>query len=482
MIYRTYLRCFTLALMLTMSFGLLNAQDPKKGETLFIDNCAACHVKDMKNNMTGPALGGVEERWAKFPKSELYAWIRNSAGVLADASLKSNSYAKGLYAEYKNTNMTAFPNLSDDDVASLLVYIKNMAEAGCATPPCAVPTPANAVAAGDKTESKEAGSGSVLLWALAFVLVLATILLARYINSLSRLASQKAGEAPVEEKSFLQIVLNPTVVRLLIFGLVIVGGYTTVNNAIGLGRQQNYAPEQPIKFSHELHAGKNAIDCQYCHDGARRSKHAVIPATNTCMNCHTLIKKGPEYGTAEILKIYAAAGFNPLNSSYFSESVTADERLKEYEKWLKEANKDNKSISSSEISSQLANAKPMIGKPVNWVKIHNLPDHAYFNHAQHVTVGKVACQDCHGKVEEMKLVKQHAPLSMGWCVNCHRQTKVKFDDNAYYKAETEKSGNGDQIKSHKMYEQYHKEIKSGKRNNGVTVEEIGGLECQKCHY
>ena len=478
MIFRTFLRCFTLALMLTLGFNWANAQDPKKGEALFKDNCASCHSRDMKKDMTGPALAGVADRWSKFPKSELYDWIRNSSGVLADASYKSHSYAKGLYASYNGTVMTPFPALTDEDIEGLLVYIKNMAESGCAAPPCATTAAVatnNSAPAGEK---KEAGSGSMILWAFAFVLVLATILLARYINSLNRLAQQKAGEQPIEEKSFFQIVLNPTVVRILIFALVIVGGYTTVNNAIGLGRQQNYAPDQPIKFSHELHAGKNGIDCQYCHDGARRSKHAVIPATNTCMNCHTAVQIGPEYGTAEILKIYAASGFNPISNKtpeygqYFKESVSAEERLEVYKKWLKEANKDNKAVTDREINAQLAAAKPMVGKPVNWVKIHNLPDHAYFNHAQHVTVGKVACQDCHGKVEEMALVKQHAPLSMGWCVNCHRQTKVKFDENTYYSAET---------KSHKMYEQYHNEVKSGKRN-GVTVEEIGGLECQKCHY
>jgi cytochrome c2 len=464
--------------MLTLGFNWANAQDPKKGEALFKDNCASCHSRDMKKDMTGPALAGVADRWSKFPKSELYDWIRNSSGVLADASYKSHSYAKGLYASYNGTVMTPFPALTDEDIEGLLVYIKNMAESGCAAPPCATTAAVatnNSAPAGEK---KEAGSGSMILWAFAFVLVLATILLARYINSLNRLAQQKAGEQPIEEKSFFQIVLNPTVVRILIFALVIVGGYTTVNNAIGLGRQQNYAPDQPIKFSHELHAGKNGIDCQYCHDGARRSKHAVIPATNTCMNCHTAVQIGPEYGTAEILKIYAASGFNPISNKtpeygqYFKESVSAEERLEVYKKWLKEANKDNKAVTDREINAQLAAAKPMVGKPVNWVKIHNLPDHAYFNHAQHVTVGKVACQDCHGKVEEMALVKQHAPLSMGWCVNCHRQTKVKFDENTYYSAET---------KSHKMYEQYHNEVKSGKRN-GVTVEEIGGLECQKCHY
>lgn len=475
MTHRTFVRCFTLALMLALTFNWANAQDPKKGEALFKDNCASCHSRDMKKDMTGPALAGFEERWAKFPKEELYAWIRNSSGVIANGALKSNSYAKGLYASYNNAVMTPFPNLSDDDIASMLVYITNVASAGCAEPPCAVAAVATNTVS---TEKKEDDNSSIVLWALAFVLVFSTILLARYVNNLNRLAQQRMGLEPDDEKTFFQIVLNPTVVKILVFALVIVGGYTTVNNAIGLGRQQNYEPAQPIKFSHALHAGQNGIDCQYCHDGARRSKHSVIPATNTCMNCHTAIQMGPEHGTAEILKIYASSGFNPISTKtpehgqYFKESVSSDERLKVYRQWLKEANIENKAITDREIDTQLAAAKSMIAKPINWVKIHNLPDHAYFNHAQHVTVGKVACQDCHGKVEEMVVVKQYAPLSMGWCINCHRQTKVKFDENGYYNSET---------KTHKMYEQYHTEIKEGNRN-AVTVEEIGGLECQKCHY
>ena len=196
------------------------------------------------------------------------------------------------------------------------------------------------------------------------------------------------------------------------------------------------------------------------------------------MNCHTAVQNGPEHGTAEILKIYASSGFNPISNKtpefgqYFKSDVPAEKRLEIYKRWLKEANKDKKTVSEIEINSQLAAAKPLIGKPINWIKIHNLPDHVYFNHSQHVSVGKVACQDCHGKIEEMAVVKQHAPLSMGWCVNCHRQTKVKFDENGYYNSKTN---------THVMYERYHNEIKSGKRN-AVTVEEIGGLECQKCHY
>jgi cytochrome c2 len=475
MIYQNLVRCLSVALLSILMLNGTFAQDAKHGKELFLANCASCHSVDMKKDLTGPALGGVEERWAEFPREELYAWIRNSQGLIADNSAAAQPYASGLYQTWGSV-MTPFPALKDADMEDLLLFIKNKYEQGCAEPPCADVAVAENVGGPGTTTGEEPGTSPAILWALALILVFGTILLARYINNLNRLAAQKTGSEPVAEKSFLEIVLNPTVVRILVFALVILGGYTTVNNAIGLGRQQNYAPEQPIKFSHQLHAGKNGIDCQYCHDGARRSKHAVIPGMNTCMNCHTAVNVGPEHGTAEILKIYASTGFNPISNktpehgAYFDEAVDAETRTKIYKQWLEEANKDNEAIGEREINKQLAAAKSFYGKTVEWIRIHNLPDHAYFNHSQHVSVGKVACQDCHGAVEEMAVVKQHAPLSMGWCVNCHRQTNVKFDENGYYNSD-----------DYKMYEQYHKELTDGDRK-GVTVEDIGGLECQKCHY
>ncbi len=474
MIYQNLMRCFSVVLLSVLMLNGTFAQDIaqlKHGKELFLANCASCHSVDMKKDLMGPALGGVQERWSAFPE-ELYAWINNSQGLLANAASPANGYAQELYSAWNKSNMTAFPALKKEDIDDILSFIEVKYTQGCIEPPCGGVATAEATT----VAGEDAGTSPAVLWALAFILVLGTILLARYINNLNRLAAQKTGAEPVAEKSFLEIVLNPTVVRILIFALVILGGYTTVNNAIGLGRQQDYAPEQPIKFSHELHAGKNGIDCQYCHDGARRSKHAVIPGMNTCMNCHTAVNVGPEHGTAEILKIYASTGFNPISNktpehgAYFDESVDAETRTKIYKQWLEEANKDNEAIGDREISKQIAAAKPFYGKTVEWIRIHNLPDHAYFNHAQHVSAGQVACQDCHGAVEEMAIVKQHAPLSMGWCINCHRQTNVKFKDNGYYNAD-----------DYKMYEQYHQEITDGKRA-GVTVEDIGGLECQKCHY
>jgi len=181
-----------------------------------------------------------------------------------------------------------------------------------------------------------------------------------------------------------------------------------------LGRTKNYMPDQPIKFSHKVHAGQNKTDCKYCHSSAMFSKSAGIPSSNLCLNCHSVVKVGTRSGKFEINKIYRA----------------------------------EKS-----------------GQSIPWIRIHNLPEHVFFSHAQHVGAGKVACRTCHGKVEEMDIVKQFSDLSMGWCVNCHRQTKVNFKDNHYYDS----------------YKKLHDDLKSGKIDK-VTVEQIGGIDCMKCHY
>jgi hypothetical protein len=193
---------------------------------------------------------------------------------------------------------------------------------------------------------------------------------------------------------------------------------------MGVGLEQGYQPEQPIAFSHALHAGENQIDCQYCHYGAEKGKHSNIPSVSLCMNCHMYVQEGSKYGTEEIDKIYAAVGFDRETSQY----------IDGYEQ-----------------------------KPVKWVRIHNLPDLAYFNHAQHVNAGNIECQTCHGPVQEMEEVYQYSPLTMGWCINCHRETEVDVKDNGYY-------------------EEMHEKLKAKHGDGKITVEMIGGLECGKCHY
>lgn len=438
----------------------LTAQDLDAGKAVFGANCAACHARDMKTKMTGPALGGVKERWADFGGQEaLYAWIRNSQALIGEG----NERAVSLFAEYNNSVMTAFLNLSDDDIANVLAYVNGVND-GVYPPP----------SEGDPTNDTSVAAEKDNTWlyvGLSVVLLLLALILARIVANLNDMIKVKETGVAPEPKSLMETLTSKGVIAFVLFAITVVGGYYTVNNAISLGRQQGYQPVQPINFSHKTHAGDQQIDCQYCHDGARRSKHSVIPAANTCMNCHKAVKVGSQYGTAEITKIYASIGYDPTTDQYIPdyEDLTNDELGEYYKPWISEngtgdgAEDEWEAIVASLTDEEVGDTK--VAGPINWVRIHNLPDHVYFNHSQHVTVGGLECQTCHGTVEEMEVLEQYAPLSMGWCVNCHRQTEVQFAGNEYYKS----------------YELYHQQLEEGSRNK-VTVEEIGGLECQKCHY
>ena len=195
-----------------------------------------------------------------------------------------------------------------------------------------------------------------------------------------------------------------------------------------------YAPVQPIDYSHKLHAGTLGIDCQYCHSSVEKSRHAGIPSTNICMNCHTAVNEGrSDAGTAEIAKIYAAVGWDPSTMSYTGET-----------------------------------------EPVRWVKVHVLPDHAYFNHAQHVAVAGLDCRECHGPIdEEMTVAEQWAPLTMGWCIDCHGRSEVQMAGNGYYDEVMHRLTND---------ELGHRELMKYLEDDKITVKELGGWECAKCHY
>ena len=472
MIYKSLV--FRLLLLSCFSFLTINTVSADKqsidlGKGLFKANCAQCHNRNMKDDLTGPALGGAKDRWEN--EEVLYSWIRNSQGLVATG----NEYAVNLYNTWNKSPMNPFPNLKDEEIAAILDYVDCMYIGG---PEC---TPKVVDNGGGSAATAEKSDNTFLFITLFIILALLAVVLARIISNLNHMAEVKEGNSDAERRSLVDILTGKGVVGFAIFLLVVLGGYTTVNNAIDLGRQQGYAPEQPIKFSHETHAGIHEIDCQYCHDGARRSKHSVIPATNTCMNCHSAIKKGSTYGTAEITKIYASAGFNPKTGAYIDnyDAMTESEIEVIFKEWITDNYLDDNDLTvldrdgTREVESQwkgikesLTNeTKPQIQGPIEWLRIHNLPDHVYFNHSQHVSIGEVECQTCHGPVEKMKVVEQYAPLSMGWCVNCHRETEVKFSNNEYYES----------------YERYHDEMTEGKRDK-VTVEEIGGLECQKCHY
>lgn len=475
--------------MSCLSASLFAAPSADAGKTLFTTNCASCHAKDMKTKLTGPALAGVEQAWAEFPREDLYSWIRNSQALIA----KGHPRAVKIWAEYKPTVMTSFTALKDEEIESILMYIQV-----AANPPAAAGAVATNSACAPLEESKN--TNIWLYITIAAILGILVLVMSRIIANLNHMTAVMDGETPPVSKTFREIMTGRNVVSFAIFALVVLGGYTTVNRAVALGRQQGYQPDQPIKFSHATHACENQIDCNYCHDGARRSKQSIIPAANTCMNCHKAIKTGSVYGTAEISKIFASNGFNPNTGTYIEnyDKLSDKEIEKIFKQWIgDQAKAANATISPQELENRKSNEwqgivasltnenKKKIQGPIEWVRIHNLPDHVYFNHAQHVTVGKVACEKCHGDVKKMDVVKQYSPLSMGWCINCHRQTEIQFKDNAYY--ETGKEGMKDssyyqgEKDIYQMYKRYHDEIKNGKREK-VTVEDIGGLECQKCHY
>ena len=446
------------------------AGDMDKGKELWNANaCGSCHIKDMKSKGTGPALGGVEERWAGEPREHLYEWIQQSQALIASGK---SARAIAVWNEWKPTVMSNFTNLSDDDVEHLLAYINGVYTG--VYPPRAIGEEGVAVADVEETDN------TWLFIILGGALLLLSLILARITSNLTYMVESAEGLNP-QRKTLLDILTSRGMIAFVIFAAVVLAGYTTVNHAIELGRQQDYQPDQPIAFSHEVHSGIHQIECQYCHDGARRSKHSVIPAVNTCMNCHRAIQKGSRYGTAELTKIFASIGWDPIAGAYIEnyDQMPNAQAEEIYKKWIaQEYITDGGDLDDIEdvvdeqwegIYAALTNeytGDDRFPGPIEWVRIHNLPDHAYFNHAQHVTVGKLQCQNCHGPVQEMEVVYQYSPLSMGWCINCHRETEVAgFQDNEYYQA----------------YERYHEEIQSGERD-AVTVEDLGGLNCQRCHY
>jgi len=384
----------------------------KSGKALFKSNCASCHAVDRK--LIGPAMSGVWDRWESQEK--IIAWVKNSSALIASG----DAYANKIFNENNKSVMSAYPDLTDDQILSIISYAYaevNFKGWDATGDP-------QAIAAVAATDTKSEGANKWLLIALVLLLVIMVAGLWAVTSRLDNLVKEQEGEPIAEQQSLWKCFwTKKTKVTIgLIIGIAFV--FNIANGAINLQRQQGYAPEQPIKYSHQLHAGQLKIDCQYCHSGARKDKHANIPSVNVCMNCHKYVQQGPKYGETEIAKIYAASGWDPAAQAY---------------------------------------TKPQ--QPVKWVRIHNLPDHVYFNHSQHVVAGGVACQTCHGKVEEYELMKQFSPLSMGWCINCHRQTEVQFANNNYYS----------------IFEKYHEEIKNGKKNK-VNVADIGGLECQQCHY
>ena len=393
----------------------------QEGEALYKANCTACHKIDKK--MIGPALQGARQTWADRTGSDdaIVAWIKNSQGYIKESG---DSYAKDLLDQYNNTLMT--PNaLSTEEVLALLDFVDAW------QPEVAVAADGGAVASGEGG-SGEAGDPTLLLIVTIIILFVLFRVLWGVQRNLKALNQQKDGEDVEQGPSLFEAFLAyfsknkavTAVVIVLLFGYGAVISWDWVNS---IGVYQGYQPTQPIWFSHKIHAGQNGINCVYCHNSAEKGKAAGIPSVNICMNCHMGVQEGKVTGTEEIAKIYDAIGWDADKLQY----------IDGYEQ-----------------------------KPIEWVRIHNLQDFVYFNHSQHVVVGKQECQTCHGPVEEMDEVYQHSDLTMGWCINCHRETEVDMEGNGYY-------------------EEVHAELVEKYKDQGLetfSVEQNGGLECVKCHY
>lgn len=390
------------------------------GAKLFKGNCASCH-KPTNQKLIGPGLQGIRERWPD--EGNLIAWIRNSQEYLKTG----DAYATKLYEEYGKSIMPAFA-LSDEEI----IAIVDWADKGGDAPAPAAEATSGATSAGSDGGDVDSDTYIYVLLGIALLLIILITVLGSVKRSLEVLVNEKKGIV-VEPQPVLSPIerfklwssQNKKIVAVISLFLVIWVLNLGWDSLMGIGVYEGYKPEQPIKFSHELHAGQNQIACVYCHSGVEKSKHANIPSANVCMNCHAYIQEGPNYGKEEISKIYAALDYNPETRTYG----------------------DNP-------------------KPIQWIRVHNLPDHVYFNHSQHVKVGKIECTECHGQIDTMKVVQQHSPLTMGWCINCHRETAVQFEGNEYY-------------------EELHKKFMEDpnyKDGDVFTVEKIGGLECSKCHY
>jgi hypothetical protein len=376
--------------------------------------------------MTGPALRYVETRLSEdegLDREWLNAWIRNSSSLIKSG----DAYANKIYNEYNGAAMTAYPQFSDEDISNILAYT---AQDKAAPPAAAITVASSQAPTRDSDFSK-----MIVLSALAILFTLLALGLYLVNKTLRRFAV--ANEVEIKEaikrpslwKAFVknQFLMLVTAIFFLLSSAYFVYGYLSQ-----VGVDQGYEPIQPIHYSHRIHAGDNGIDCKYCHSSARVSKHSGIPSLNVCMNCHKSIYEvapstateeySKEFYDAEIQKLYNAVGWDDVEQKYTGKT-----------------------------------------KPVKWIRIHNLPDFAYFNHSQHVTVAGVECQTCHGPVEEMEIMYQHSPLTMGWCINCHRETNVKVEDNGYY-------------------EKIHEALSKKYGVDKLTAAQMGGLECGKCHY
>ena len=398
--------------------GLSQDADVDLGKKLFNTNCAACHKLNKK--AVGPALSGVTE---KYDKQWLYDWIRNGSQLIKD----EDPQAIAIWEEYNKSVMTYYPQFSDEDIDNILAYTNY-------TPPAPTLT-ANTDQSVQQNSSAISTDIILIVTTIVFLILVTMLFLVQ--RTLLKIARASGVEIEPKAKKRLPplwkaIVKNQFLMFVLVIVFLLSSAYGVYGYLMQIGIDQGYEPIQPIHYSHKIHAGANQIECKYCHSSARVSKHSGIPALNVCMNCHEYIAEynGEEdlengytkdFYTNEIKKLYYAVGWDEENQIYTGDT-----------------------------------------KPVKWVRIHNLPDFVYFNHSQHAEVAKIECQTCHGPVEEMEIMYQYSPLTMGWCIDCHRESNVD--------------------KSNEYYQKIHEELSKKYGVEKLTVAQLGGIECAKCHY
>lgn len=422
--------------------------DPKNGEKLFKANCTACHALDKQ--VVGPPLKGVVERVKTEGGKDtawLHKWIKNNKEVRASG----DEYANKIFEKYNKAEMQLFPNLSDKDIDDILAFTTN--------PPTPEPektaetAPAGDAAAAAPADKTTTNIVIISLLAIAGLLVWILIKL-RQLVKLGQ-SEDLAGLNETRVRSFSEIYQKYHYVgKGLLAILAILATYGIWNWIMWIGVYKGYKPEQPIYFSHKIHAGEQKIDCQLCHSSAKYGKVSEIPSMNVCMNCHRTISeyngkymepgKDKAFYDGEIQKIYAATGWDPAKQQYTGKT-----------------------------------------QPVEWTRIHNMPDFVYFNHSQHVVAGEqaiinsfnkknpnnkidVVCKACHGKIDTMNVVQMANDFTMGWCIECHRTTEIDMN-NGYNK---------------EYFKNLHDKLKKQYPKDGgkITVDAIGGLECGKCHY
>jgi mono/diheme cytochrome c family protein len=407
-----------LVALLAPSLSTSQEVDIQAGKSLFNTNCAACHQLNRK--AVGPALRGVTD---KYDKEWLYKWIKNGTQMIKDG----DPQAVAIWEEYNRAVMTNYPQFSNQDIDNILAYTDYVP-----------PPPATTAAVPSQVVSQGSDlSINIILTVTVIVFTILIVMLFLVQRTLIKIANASGVNIESQPKRNITplwktIIKNQFLIFIMVVGFLLSSAYFTYGYLMQIGIDQGYAPIQPIHYSHKIHAGANQIECKYCHSSARVSKHSGIPSLNVCMNCHEYIAEynGEEdlengytkdFYTNEIKKLYSAVGWDEENQVYTGNT-----------------------------------------KPVKWVRIHNLPDFVYFNHAQHAQVAKIECQTCHGPVEEMEIMYQYSPLTMGWCIDCHRESNVDKDNEYYQKV--------------------HEELSKKYGVEKLTVAQLGGIECAKCHY